>query len=139
MKYKIIAKYIKNLKFEIPKAKTFFLLSKEISNYKINIDINSNQFKDKVVEVETRLRLIPTRDDFEKINTEIIYSAIIELDGDIDDKKKLEEIILIKVPNDIYPNIRSLFVSLFEESGFKDIKIDEVVNFRELYNKKRVQ
>ena len=90
-------------------------------------------------EVETRLRLIPTRDDFEKINTEIIYSAIIELDGDIDDKKKLEEIILIKVPNDIYPNIRSLFVSLFEESGFKDIKIDEVVNFRELYNKKRVQ
>jgi protein-export chaperone SecB len=139
MNYKIIGKYIKNLKFEIPKAKTFFLLSKDISNYKINIDINSNQFKDKIVEVETRLRLIPTNNDFEKINTEIIYSAIIELDGEISDKEKIEEIILIKVPNEIYPNIRKLFVSLFEESGFKDIKIDKAVNFRELYNKRRIQ
>ena len=74
-----------------------------------------------------------------RINTEIIYSAIIELDGEISDKEKIEEIILIKVPNEIYPNIRKLFVSLFEESGFKDIKIDKAVNFRELYNKRRIQ
>ena len=39
MSYKIIGKYIKDLKFKIPNPKTFFLLSKDISNYKINIDI----------------------------------------------------------------------------------------------------
>ena len=39
MNYKIVGKYIRNLKFEIPNAKTFFLLEKKISNYKINIDI----------------------------------------------------------------------------------------------------
>ena len=37
MSYKIIGKYIKELKFDIPSPKTFFLLSKDITNYKINI------------------------------------------------------------------------------------------------------
>ena len=47
MNYKIIGKYIKNIVFNIPNPKTFFLLSKEISNYKINIDIKSKQIKKK--------------------------------------------------------------------------------------------
>ena len=113
MNYKIIAKYIKNLQFEIPNPKIFFLLSENISNYKINIDIKSNQFKKKIIEVETSLSLNPVKNDFEKITTKIIHSTIIELDGDITDKKKLEEIILIKVPNEVYPEIRLLFILLF--------------------------
>ena len=51
MSYKIIGKYIKKLNFNIPDPKTFFLLSKNISNYKINIDIKSKQIKEKVIEV----------------------------------------------------------------------------------------
>ena len=39
MNYKIIGKYIKDLEFSIPSPKTFFLLSKSISSYKINLDI----------------------------------------------------------------------------------------------------
>ena len=63
MSYKIIAKYIKDIKFEIPNPKTFFLLTKNISNYKINIDIKSNQLKDKMIEVETSLSLKPNKND----------------------------------------------------------------------------
>ena len=59
MNYKVVGKYIKDLKFEIPSPKVFFLLEKNISNYKINIDIKSNQFKEKIVEVETTLSLSP--------------------------------------------------------------------------------
>ena len=47
MSYKIIGKYIKDIDFNIPNSKTFFLLSKNIANYKINIDIKSNQIKEK--------------------------------------------------------------------------------------------
>ena len=47
--YKIIGKYIKYLNFNIPNPKTFFLLSKNISNYKINIDIKSNQVKENIM------------------------------------------------------------------------------------------
>ena len=51
MNYKIIGKYIKELKFNIPNPKTFFLLSKDIANYKINIDIKSAQVKQNIIEV----------------------------------------------------------------------------------------
>jgi len=139
MNYKIAAKYIKDLKFEIPNPKTFFLLEKNISNYKINIDIKSHQFKDKIIEVETTLTLNPTTNDFDKINTKIVFSTIIEIDGELTDKKSLEEIILIKVPNEIYPEIRGLFVLLFEKSGFNKIKIEESINFKDLYLKRTIQ
>lgn len=139
MNYKIIGKYIKDLKFEIPNPKTFFLLEKNISNYKINIDIKSKQFKDKIIEVETTLTLTPNKDDFDKINTKIVFATIIEIDGELTDKQALEEIILVKVPGEIYPEIRDLFVLLFEKSGFKKIKIEENINFQDLYLKKTIQ
>ena len=139
MNYKIVARYIKNLNFEIPNPKTFFLLEKNISNYKINIDIKSHQFKDKIIDVQTTLSLNSENDDAEKIYTKIVYSTIIEIDGELEDKKSLEEIILIKVPNTIYPEIRSLFVLLFEKSGFKKINIEEKIDFKKLYLKKFTQ
>jgi preprotein translocase subunit SecB len=139
MNYKILAKYIKNLNFEIPNPKTFFLLEKNISNYKINIDIKSNQFKEKIIEVETTLTLNPNNSDFEKINTKIIFATIIEIEGELTDKQALEEVILIKIPNEIYPEIRALFVFLFEKSGFNKIKIEDSIDFEQLYSKKTVQ
>ena len=139
MNYKIVAKYIKDLKFEIPNPKVFFSLEKDITNYKINIDIKSNQFKNQIVEVETTLALNPINDNFERINTKIIFSTIIEIDGELTDKKSLEEIILIEVPNEVYPEIRSLFVLLFEKSGFNKIKIEENIDFKELYLKRTIQ
>ena len=139
MNYKIIAKFIKDLKFEIPNPKTFFLLEKNISNYKVNIDIKSKQFKDKMIEIEMALSLNPNTDDFDKINTKIVFSAIIEINGELTNKKSLEEVILIKVPNEVYPEIRALFVLLFEKSGFSKIKIDENIDFKKLYMKKTIQ
>ena len=139
MNYKIIAKFIKDLKFEIPNPKTFFLLEKNISNYKVNIDIKSKQFKDKMIEIEMALSLNPNTDDFDKINTKIIFSTLIEVDGELNDKKSLEEIILIKIPNKVYPEIRALFILLFEKSGFNKIKIDEDIDFKKLYLKKTIQ
>ena len=66
MNYKIIGKYIKDLNFNIPNPKTFFLLSKNISNYKINIDIKSTQVKQNIIEVLTSLSLTPIKNDFER-------------------------------------------------------------------------
>jgi preprotein translocase subunit SecB len=114
-------------------------LEKNISNYKINIDIKSHQFKDKIIDVQTTLSLSSENEDSEKIYTKIVYSTIIEIDGELEDKKSLEEIILIKVPNTIYPEIRSLFVLLFEKSGFKKINIEEKIDFKKLYLKKFTQ
>ena len=139
MSYKIIGKYIKELNFSIPNPKTFFLLSKDISNYKINIEIKSSQAKQNIIEVLTSLNRSPTKDDFETINTKIIYSTIVELENKQLSKEKMEKIILIEVPTKIYPELRKIFIFLFENSGFKDVKISENVNFEELYKMRKVQ
>ena len=139
MRYKIIGKYIKELNFNIPNPKTFFLLSEDISNYKINIDIKSNQVKQNIIEILTTLTLNPIKEDFEKIDTKIIYSTVVELGDDKIDKKEIEKIILVDVPTKIYSELRQIFVFLFENSGFKDIKISEVVDFEKLYKLKKVQ
>jgi len=139
MSYKIIGKYIRDLNFKIPNPKSFFLLSKNISNYKINIDIKSNQIKQNIIEILATLNLTPIKNDFEKIETKIVFATIIELTDDKIQKSEIEKIILIKVPSQIYPELRSIFVSLFENSGFKDVKINESVDFEKLYNMKRIQ
>tara|TARA_B100001559_G_scaffold83228_1_gene69194 strand:+ start:588 stop:1007 length:420 start_codon:yes stop_codon:yes gene_type:complete len=139
MSYKIIGKYIKELSFNIPNPKTFFLLSKDIANYKINIDIKSSQAKQNIIEVLTSLGLSPTKDDFETINTKIVFSTIVELEGNKLSKEEMEKIILIEVPNKIYPELRGIFVFLFENSGFKDVKISESVDFEKLYKMRKDQ
>ena len=139
MSYKIIGKYIKELNFNIPNPKTFFLLSKDISNYKINIDIKSSQVKHNIIEVLTSLSLNPVREELGKINTKIVYSTIVELDDNKIDTKVIEKIILVEVPQKIYSELRKIFVFLFENSGFKDVKINETVDFEKLYKLKKVQ
>ena len=139
MNYKIIGKYIKQIKFEIPNPKTFFLLSKDIANYKINVEIKSNQVKQNIIEVLTSLNLSPTKDDFEKIDTKIVYATIVELSNNNMEKKEMERIILIDVPTKIYHELRNIFVYLFENSGFKDVKISESVDFEKLYQMRKIQ
>ena len=138
MTHKIIGKYIKELKFNIPNPKTFFLLAKDITNYKINIDIKSAQVKQNIIEVLTSLNLTPVKNDFENIDTKIIFSTIVELDNKLT-KQEIESIILIDVPSKIYPELRQIFIYLFENSGFKDVKISETVDFEKLYKMRKIQ
>ena len=139
MSYKIIGKYIKELDFKIPNTKTFFLLSKNISNYRINIDIKSVQIKKNIIEILTSIKLNPLKKDLENINTKIVYSTIIELKNEKMKKEELERIVLIDVPSKIYFELREIFIFLFKNSGFKDVKISKNIDFEKLYSLKKVQ
>ena len=139
MNYKIIGKYIKNLNFNIPNPKTFFLLSKDIAHYKINIDIKSDRIKQNIIEVMTSINLTTTQDNIEKITTDITHSTIVELSEKKIEKKELEKIILVDVPSEIYGELRKVFVNLFESSGFKDIKISKEIDFQKLHSSRKIQ
>ena len=133
MSYKIIGKYIKKIDLDISKHDKFLTLTKNISNYKFKIDIKSNRYKDNIIEVQTTLNLVPKNEDIEYINALATYSILVELDKDLTDKKKLEEIILVKIPHEIYPELRKIFIYVFENSGFREINIDENIDFKKLY------
>ena len=139
MSYKIVGKYIKELNFSLLNSETFYSLSQEISNYKINIDIKSLQIKKNIIEVLTTLQLKPVKDDLEKINTKVVFATIIELTDGKMSKTDLERVILVNIPKETYSELRDVFVSLFEKSGFTGIKINENVDFEKLYNLKRSQ
>lgn len=133
MNYKIIAKYIKNIDFDINEPNTFLSLTKDISNYKFKIDIKSNPFKDNIIEVQTTLALVPKDDVYKNLNATVTFSTLVELDKKMREKKELEKIILIEVPKEIYPDLRKIFIFVFESSGFREIKIDENIDFKKLY------
>lgn len=139
MSYKIISKFIKEIDFKIPDAKTFFSLGKKISDYNVKIDIKSLQIKETIIEINTSLSLIPIKASEEKINTKIVYAAVIEFENNLPDKNNLEKIVLIEVPNELYADLRKIFLTIFESSGFKDIKIGEKVDFQKLYDQRKVQ
>ena len=48
-----------------------FLLSKDIANYKINVDIRSLQVEKNVIEILTSLNLSPVNIGGDKINTKL--------------------------------------------------------------------
>ena len=139
MSYKIIAKYIKDIKFQIANSRSFFLLSKNIANYNLNIDIKSNQVKEKIIEVSIILSLIPLKEGVEKIDIKISHSTVVELDSANLEKKELEKIILVGIPTIVYPEIKETLILLFSKSGFKDLKFEKSVNFEELYKKRKIQ
>ena len=61
------------------------------------------------------------------------------MSSDIKDKEEIEKIILINVPTKIYPELRKIFIFVFENSGFKEVKINENVDFQKLYDFRKIQ
>ena len=137
MNYKILTKFIKNLFFNIESQKEFTQLSKNIRNYKINLDIKSKQVEKKIIEIEISLYL--EEKETGKILTKLIYSTVIELINLEIRRELLEKIILIEIPEKVYEDMRKIFIFLFQSSGFKNVKIDQNVNFRKLYESRKIQ
>ena len=133
MKYKIVAKYIKNINFNIPNSKSYFLIEKKISEYKINFDIKSKKIKDKILEIDTNLKLIPNKTDENQIDVSVLFSTVISFEKNIENADELKKIVLVDVPSTIYPDLRGVLIFLFEKSGFKNINLDKNVNFKNLY------
>ena len=135
MSHKIISKFIKDISFEIPSAQAFVMLEKEIQFYNLNFDIKSQKFKEKIIEVNTLLKVIPGENVKNKILAEINLTALVSIEN-VKDKKELEKIILVNVPNDVYPTLYETFVYLFKQAGIKNIDIKKKVDFQKLYEEK---
>ena len=137
MSYNIISKFIKDISFEIPDAKTFVMIEKEILNYELKFDIKSKPFKENIIEVNTILRLSPNQDVKHRMLTEINYTTLVSIDQDIKDKKELEKIILVKIPTEIYPALYETFIYLFKQAGINELKLQKEVNFEKMFNEKK--
>jgi len=135
-KYKILGKYIKDLSSETPDIETYLYVKEYISKYKLGIDISSKALKNKMIEVNTKIKFEDQQNSKKKSYFEIVYSTIVKIDDVIKNKKELQKIILVNVQNDIYPDLEKSLLDVLHNSGYQNIKFSKKVDFESLYQKR---
>ena len=135
-KFKILAKYIKDMSSETPDIETFLFVKENISKYQLNIDITSKALKNKLIEINTTLKFEDKEPNEKKSYFEIVYAVIVRINDEIKDKKDLEKIILCEVPTKISSELEKTFLNLVHNSGHPEIKLDKKFDFQKLYNEK---
>ena len=133
-KFKILAKYIKDMSSETPDVETYLFVKDAISKYKLNIDIKSKLLKNQLIEINITLTFSDKEPNEKKSYYEIIYAVIIKINENITDKKELEKIVLCDVPDNIYPDLESAFLNLIHHSGHPGMKLEKKVDFKKLFN-----
>jgi len=135
-KYKILAKYIKDMSSETPDIETYIFVREYISKYQLNININSRAIKDKMIEITTILKFEDKEENRKKSHFEINYSTIVKIEEDIREKKVVEKIILCDVQNEIYPELEKSLLNLLHDSGYPNIKFEKKVDFEQLFSQR---
>jgi len=135
-KYKILAKFIKDMSSETPDVETYIFVKDRISKYQLLIDINSKPLKNKMVEINTILKFKDKEESKKKSYFEINFSTIVQINDEIGDKKDLEKIILCDVQKEIYPDLEKSLLNLLHNSGYPNIKFEKKVDFEQLYNQR---
>ncbi len=86
MSYKIVSKYIKEISFKIPEAKSYYLLEKNIKNYRIKIDVTSKKINENVIEIDTNLYFDPKNKDSKDFKMSLIFSSVINFEKKVENE-----------------------------------------------------
>ncbi len=132
-KFKILAKYIKDMSSETPDVETYLSTGNNIGKYQLDIDIKSTALKNKMIEVIITLKFQHKDTKVKRSHFEIIYAVAIKIDESIKEKKDLERIVLCDVPNSVVSDIEKSFTDMMQNSGFSNIKLEKKIDFTKLY------
>jgi preprotein translocase subunit SecB len=135
-KYKILGKYIKDMSSETPNIETYIFVRDQIAKYQLGIDITSKALKNKMIEVNTKIKFEDREESKKKSYFEINFASIVKIDDEIKEKKELEKIILCDVQVEIYPDLEKSLLDLLHNSGYPGIRFEKKINFEELYNQR---
>jgi preprotein translocase subunit SecB len=135
--YNIVSEFVKDISFETPTVETYIHVKDSIAKYKLKIDITSKKIKNKIIEVNMSLKLNDESGEEKRSHFEMTYTSIIKIEKEILNKEDLEKMILIDVPNEVYPRIENLFSTILDKSGFKGIGINKKIDFETLYKTRK--
>jgi len=134
-KYETIAKYIKDISFEIPTPDSFVDAAQNLGLYTTKLDINSKPYKNNLIELNCKFLLEAPDSIKHKINAEVCISILFKI---LDLKMTPEEIkktVLVTIPNEHFDYMKEIVTSLFQKSGFKNFNFNKTIDFEELYKK----
>ncbi len=132
-KFKVLAKYIKDMSSETPDVETYISAGNNMDKYQLDIDIKSIALKNKMIEVNITLKFQHKDTQLKRSHFEIIYAVAVKIDESIEEKKDLEKIVLCDVPNSVVSDLEKSFTDMMHNSGFPNIKLEKKIDFTKLY------
>ena len=136
--YKILGKYIKDMSSETKDVETYLYVKENILKYQLGIDISSKALKDKLIEVNTIFKFEDKEEGKKKSYFEMVFATIIKISDEIKEKEKLEKIILCDVQIEIYKDLEKAFLDLLHNSGYTQVKFEKKIDFKNLYDQKKI-
>jgi len=132
-KFKILAKYIKDMSSETKDVETHIFVKDNILKYHLNIEIKSIPLKNKMIEINTILKFEDKNNSKKKSYFEMNYATIVKIDDDVKEKKELEKILLCNVQLKISRELEISFLNMLHNSGYPEVKFEKKLDFEELY------
>ena len=77
--YEVVAKYIKDISFEIPDPDCFIDAAQNLGEYSTKLDINSQPFKNNLIELNCKFVLEAPEKIEKKIYTEVCLSIVFKI------------------------------------------------------------
>ena len=105
-KYKILSTYIKDLSSETPNVESYLYTKDNISKYELDIDINSKPLKNKLIEVNTKLKFQDKTQNEKKSYFEIVYAIIIRIENEIKEKKIYKKLYFVMFKMKYFQTLR---------------------------------
>ena len=122
---------------ETKDIETYIFVRDHISKYKLDIDINSKVIKEKIIEINTTMKFEDKENSKKKAYFEIVFTTIVKILKDIQEKKELEQIILRDIQVDISKDLEGILLNLLRDSGYPGFKLEKNLDFVDLYNKRK--
>jgi preprotein translocase subunit SecB len=132
-KYEVVAKYIKDISFEIPSPDSFVDAAQNLGSYATKLDLKSNPYKNNLIELNCKFLLEAPENIQNKIHAEVCISIVFKLTDPKMTADEVKKTILVSIPNEHFEFMKDIVTSLFQKSGFKNFNFDKTIDFEELY------
>lgn len=132
-KYEVVAKYIKDISFEIPSPDSFVDAAQNLGSYSTKLDLNSNPYKNNLVELNCKFLLEAPESIQNKIHAEVCISIVFKLTDPKMTSDEVKKTILVAIPSEHFEFMKDIVTSLFQKSGFKNFNFNKTIDFEELY------
>ncbi|MDC1256266.1 protein-export chaperone SecB [Pelagibacteraceae bacterium] len=132
--YEIVAKYIKDISFEIPDPDCFIDAAQNLGTYTTKLDLSSKPFKNNLIELNCKFILEAPESTEKKIHTEVCLAIVFKIINTKLTTDEVKKLILVKLPTENFSFMKEMVTTIFQKSGFKEFSFTKEVNFEELYN-----
>ena len=136
-KMQLISQFLKSFSFESPNApELFFQKENGQAKMDINLDIQIKGTDNNLYMVDLIVKLHSKLESGDKsiFLIDTVYTGLVQVE-ETKDEAELKQILLVKVPELLFPEVRSMVLHTTSESGFPPFSMQQI-DFQKLHDEK---